>query len=218
MMMMMRMMWNQMRVPTFPGMESGCWSNSCRCSAGKSSRTVWAESSWCVGRVQCVWAEDTVQPANRCPCCFSQGNVSGRAGLPRSVSPIRSSDAPDWQIIFSCRCSRGAIGEDRFTYANDMEMTQTRGHADRFHFSSWGAKSQPRASFGHSVGIFFLVISSSRMMGWWLWLVWHANKLSWPGQQFQDCDGSCESLLKDTSACVWARQSFPSKFRIDLPV
>lgn len=40
----------------------------------------------------------------------------------------------------------------RFTYANGMEMTQTRGHADRFLFSSW-AKSQSGASFGHSAGI-----------------------------------------------------------------
>ena len=62
--------------------------------------------------------------------------------------------------------------QGRFTYANDMQMTQTRGHADRFHFSSW-AKSQSRASFGHSTGILPHYIIRTMMPD-----LWHVRKLS----------------------------------------
>lgn len=47
-----------------------------------------------------------------------------------------------------------------------MEMTQTRGHADRFHFGSW-AKSQPRASLGHSAGILHRYIIRVIMTDLW---------------------------------------------------
>ncbi|TNN86887.1 hypothetical protein EYF80_002642 [Liparis tanakae] len=80
-------------------------------------------------------SERSLQPAIR-PCRFSQGNVSGGgrdqrgAALPlapqmppRPTNRLRRSVQP--------RGDRRA----RLTYANDMEMTQARGHADRFHFN-----------------------------------------------------------------------------------
>lgn len=96
---------------------------------------------------------------------------------------------------------------DRFTYANDMEMTQTRGHADRFHFSSW-AKSQSGASFGHSAGILPHYITRTMMPD-----LWHVSSSLLKAQSavcfFFLCRRSCacKRLLKDTSAAdyIWTR-------------
>lgn len=98
-----------------------------------------------------VWVKEAVQPVIG-PCCFSQGNVSGRAGLKRTSSPICSSNYPDWQIGVFARSSRGAIGE----VGLHMQITwKWHKHVDtRIGFiSAAGRKSQSRASFGHSRGI-----------------------------------------------------------------
>lgn len=134
---------------------------------GKSSRTVGREQLMCW---TCGVREEAEHPVIG-PCCFSQGNVSGRAGLAGACAPICSSSGSDCPIGSSVQCSRGAIGEAGL----HMQMTwKWHKHVDtRIGFiSAAGWKVKP----GLAVVILqaFLGIISS---GWWC-LTWGMS-VSW---------------------------------------
>lgn len=119
--------------------------------SGKIQRDCRCESSWCAGRAACEWGGSSFSQRSS-PCCFSRGNVSGKAGSEGSPSPICSSSAPDWQIGCVAPRSGGAIGASGL----HMQMTwKWHKHVDtRIGFiSAAGWRSQLRASSGHSAGI-----------------------------------------------------------------
>lgn len=108
-----------------------------------------AESSWCAGRAARERGGRTssdrpvlLLPRQR----VWEGGTSGSMRSHLLLERLRLSNP----LLRSVQPRSNRRG--RFTYANDMEMTQTRGHADRFHFSSW-VKSQARTGCGHSTGI-----------------------------------------------------------------
>lgn len=116
------------------------------------------ESSWYAGRAACEWGSRYSQRS--APCCFSQGNVSGREGSTWTCSPICSSNGPDWQIGFFSACSCGAIGETGL----HMQMTwKWHKHVDtRIGFIS---AAGPKVNPGLVLVIlqaFFLIISPGR--------------------------------------------------------
>lgn len=140
-----------------------------------------AESSWCAGRA--VRERGGSTSSDRPVLLLPRQRVweGGTSGSLRShLLLVRL--PPTNRLLCTVQLRSNRRG--RFTYANDMEMTQTRGHADRFRFGSW-VKSQARAGCGHSAGILVRYI---------IWMMMrdsrHVSKRSGSGQvssqQFQE--------------------------------
>lgn len=117
------------RVRTFPGWSG--WFKLSRCSAVNPAGLSGREQLMCGTCGVCKCGDGTASdrpvlllPRQR----VWEGGISG--DRLSHLLPRRPRLANRLPLSVQPRSDRRA----RFTYANDMEMTQTRGHADRFHF------------------------------------------------------------------------------------